>query len=100
MNRYNEPGAPTNPPQQILDEQPLPEGGDVDRGTWRHRQTGTGTAAPALDVADPHPSDEEQYGRIRRPGGARPPRETVDIGANAWAHDGNPIPRPRQRPRP
>ncbi|HHY48538.1 MAG TPA: hypothetical protein GYA10_02160 [Alphaproteobacteria bacterium] len=98
MIRYNEPGAPTNIPQQILDERPLPSGGDVDRGTWLHRPTRSGTTAAGLDVADPHPSDEERYGLIQRPGGARPPRLALDIGPNPWAHDGNPIPRPRQRP--
>lgn len=93
--KYNEPGAPTNPPQHSLDGQRLPPGGDVDRGTWKHRPTGEGTAPPERDVADPHPSDEEHYGRIHHPGGVHAPNESRDIGRNSWAHDGTPGPRPR-----
>jgi hypothetical protein len=54
--------------------------------------TGSGTSA-ANDVADPHPSTEEHYDRIRRPGGANPPKK--DLGPNPSIHNGKPEKRPR-----
>ena len=44
------------------------------------------------DVADPHPSNEENYDQVPHPGGAHPP--TRDIGPNDAAHDGTRPPRP------
>ena len=46
------------------------------------------------EVADPHPSTEEEYDKKPRPGGARPPKEP-DIGPNSYAHDGKAPPRPK-----
>lgn len=48
------------------------------------------------DVADPHPSTEENYDTIPHPGGANPPTGP-DIGPNSYAHDGTAPPRPRNR---
>jgi hypothetical protein len=45
------------------------------------------------DVADPHPSTEEHYDRIRRPGGVLP-HTAPDIGPNSYANDGDPPPPP------
>ena len=53
-------------------------------------QTGPGTAPPNLDVADPHPSDEEP--EPPHPGGVHSPKD--DIGPNDAIHDGTPPPRP------
>lgn len=55
--------------------------------------TGEGTAGKN-DVADPHPATEEDYDKIPRPGGAKPPKGS-DIGPNTYAHDGAAPPRPR-----
>ena len=93
MVTYNRPGAPANPPQHILDEAGLPPGGDIDRTEWKHKAEGTGTGP--RDPADPHPSDEEHYGRNRHPGGADSPIEARDIGPNDAVHDGTAPPRPR-----
>lgn len=57
--------------------------------------TGEGTA-PKNDVADPHPSTEEHYDQIERPGGARAPKGS-DVGANSYAHDGKAAPRPKNK---
>ena len=74
MVTYNRPGAPTNPPQHTADERPLPEGGDIDRGTSKHHQTGPGTAPPERDVADPHGNDENhERSRGKRGGRSRFP---------------------------
>ena len=54
--------------------------------------TGEGTAGKN-DVADPHPSTEEDYDKISRPGGAKPPKGP-DTGPNSYAHDGKAPPRP------
>ncbi|WIJ24721.1 hypothetical protein [Devosia sp. RR2S18] len=50
------------------------------------KKTGPGTAPPKLDVADPHPSNEEHYDRQRRPGGDDAPRN--DLGPNDGIHNG------------
>lgn len=76
------------------DRTPLPAGGDIRRTEWKHKPTGGGTAPPSRDVADPHPSDEENPYRERHPGGAHPPDESRDIGPNSYAHDGDPPKRP------
>lgn len=55
--------------------------------------TGEGTAGKN-DVADPHPSTEEDYDNILRPGGAKA-RKGPDIGPNSYAHDGKAVPRSR-----
>lgn len=55
--------------------------------------TGEGTAGKS-DVADPHPSTEEDYDKIPHPGGTKP-RKRPDIGQNSYAHDGTAPPRPR-----
>lgn len=55
--------------------------------------TGESTAGKN-DVADPHPSTEEHYDKIPRPGGTKPPK-APDIGPNSYAHDGKPPPRPK-----
>jgi hypothetical protein len=55
--------------------------------------TGGGTANKN-DVADPHPSTEEDYDKIPRPGGTKTP-EGPDIGPNSYAHDGKAPPRPK-----
>jgi hypothetical protein len=55
-------------------------------------QTGPGTAPPNLDVADPHPANEEPESEAPHPGGANPPKN--DIGPNDAVHDGTPPPRP------
>lgn len=54
--------------------------------------TGEGTAGKN-DVADPHPSNEADYDKIPRPGGANPPKGP-DIGPNSYVHDGTAPPRP------
>ena len=56
--------------------------------------TGEGTAS-SNDVADPHPSTEENYDQIPHPGGTRPPKET-DPGPNSYTNDGKPQPRPNK----
>ncbi|MDB5612641.1 MAG: hypothetical protein JWQ22_294 [Devosia sp.] len=48
------------------------------------------------DVADPHPSAEEDYDKIPSPGGAKPPKGT-DIGPNSYTHNGKAPPRPKNR---
>jgi hypothetical protein len=55
--------------------------------------TGEGTAGKN-DVADPHPSTEEDYDKIPRPGGTKSPKGP-NIGANSYAHDGKAPPRPK-----
>ena len=55
--------------------------------------TGEGTAGNN-DVADPHPSTEEDYDKKPRPGGTKPPK-APDIGPNSYAHDGKAPPRPK-----
>jgi hypothetical protein len=87
--RINYPGAPTNTPQHLLGQDSSvqeghPEGQTAVEG--RTVQSGSGTSS-ASDVADPHPSDEEHYDRIPRPGGTNPP-ERPSIGPNPGRHDG------------
>lgn len=48
--------------------------------------TGEGTSAKN-DVADPHPSTEEDYDKIPRPGGSNPPKKD-DPGTNSYTHGG------------
>jgi hypothetical protein len=48
------------------------------------------------DVADPHPSTEEDYDKIPQPGGVKPPKGS-DIGPNSYTHDGTPPPRPHNK---
>jgi len=55
--------------------------------------TGEGTSG-VNDVADPHPSTEEDYDKIPHPGGTRR-RKGPDIGPNSYAHDGKAPPRPK-----
>ena len=55
--------------------------------------TGEGTAGKN-DVADPHPSTEEDYDKIPRPGGTKTPKGP-DIGQNSYAHDGKAPPHPK-----
>ena len=86
MARANSFGSPVNPPQHTLTERPLPPGGDIDRDDHMPKAEGE---------PDPHPATEEHPYLARHPGGANPPDETRDIGANSWAHDGTPRPRPR-----
>ena len=51
-------------------------------------------ALPARTMSPiPHPSTEEHYDNIPRPGGATPPKGP-DIGPNSYAHDGKAPPRP------
>ena len=57
--------------------------------------TGEGTAGQN-DVADPHPSTEEDYDKIPRPGGAKPPKGP-DIGPNSYAHNGTAPPAPKNK---
>lgn len=78
MVRHNEPGAPTNTPQHTPTQERQPPGGDAGDAGPKHRQTGTGTAPPDRDVADPHAIDENhERSRQReprkgeRPSGAR-----------------------------
>lgn len=54
--------------------------------------SGEDTAA-VNDVADPHPSTEENYDQIPNPGRHRPP-PGHDIGPNNAVHDGTAPPRP------
>lgn len=54
--------------------------------TGKSLPTGEGTSAKN-DVADPHPSTEEDYDKIERPGGSKPPKQT-ERGPNSYAHDG------------
>lgn len=55
--------------------------------------TKTARSPRGAAVADPHPSTEEHYNRIARPGGANPPRDDTARIAVA-SHDGGPEPRP------
>lgn len=48
------------------------------------------------DVADPHPSTEEDYDKIPQPGGVKP-HEGADIGPNSYTHDGTPPQRPHNK---
>lgn len=57
--------------------------------------TGEGTAG-RHDVADPHPSTEEDYDKIPHPGGARPPRDK-GIGPNPDVHEGKAEPLSRSK---
>ncbi|SFV27998.1 hypothetical protein SAMN05216456_0411 [Devosia crocina] len=49
--------------------------------------TGEGTSAEN-DVADPHPSTEEDYDKIPHPGGEHPPKDK-GFGGNSYLHDGD-----------
>jgi hypothetical protein len=86
--QQNRPGGPTNPRQHSAGE-------ERGRAQPRNKHAPTGRGSGSEAVADPHPSTEEHYDRIRHPGGAKPPNETHDVGQNTWAHDGTPQPRPR-----
>jgi hypothetical protein len=55
--------------------------------------TGKGTAGKN-DVADPHPSTEEDYDKIPRPGGTKPSKGP-DIGPNSYVHNGTAPARPK-----
>lgn len=57
--------------------------------------TGEGTAG-RTDVADPHPSTEEDYNKIPRPGGAKPPKGPA-IGPNSYVHDGTAPPHTKNK---
>jgi hypothetical protein len=57
--------------------------------------TGKGTAA-TNDVADPHPSTEENNENIARPGVPQTPHDH-DIGPNSYAHDGKAPPWPKNK---
>lgn len=57
--------------------------------------SGTGTSQ-ANDVADPHPSAEEDYDKIPNPGGQNSPKAN-DIGVNSYAHNGKAPPRPNSK---
>jgi hypothetical protein len=48
--------------------------------------TGEGTSAKN-DVADPHPSTEEDYDKIPQPGGSKPPNKNAP-GTNSYTHGG------------
>lgn len=48
------------------------------------------------DVADPHPSTEENQDKISTPGGVKGSKGP-DIGANSYAHDGKAPPRPKNK---
>lgn len=85
--QQNRPGGPTNYPSKSAEAR----GHRLRPGSV---ETGRGTG-DEREVADPHPSNEEHYDRIRHPGGAKPPNETRDLGKNTWAHEGTPQPRPR-----
>lgn len=56
----------------------------------------TGEGTSGNDVADPHPSTEEDYDKRPHPGGTKTPKEP-DIGPNSYAHDGKAPPRPNNR---
>lgn len=90
--RINSPGAPTNPPEHLFSEDPANTG---------ESQPGPSRPAlgPADDTADPHPADEENYRRIRHPGGANPPAPGTDVGANPEVHNGADRPPPNNRRR-
>jgi hypothetical protein len=92
----NRPGAPTNPPQHLVSEEPdaMNEEHLEKVSTVLSEQTGEGTAPPDRDAADPHPADEEHYGRIPHPGGANPPPPNLDMGADPEKHDGTAPPPP------
>jgi hypothetical protein len=88
-------GAAVNTPQHLVGEQPAITEGRPDGKTGEEgktRQTGVGTADPSVDVADPHPANEEHPYRARRPGGAHPPAK--DLGPNPAIHDGTAPKRP------
>mgnify|MGYP004514704739 CR=1 FL=1 len=55
--------------------------------------SGEGTAPPNIDVADPHPADEDHYDRQKHPGGDHAPHH--DIGQNSYINDGTAPPKPR-----
>ena len=84
----NQPGGPTNLPQHGTGE----AGGRPPPRRSMHRQTGPGTGGKD-DVADPHPPNEEHYGRERRPGGANPPEK--DRSTSVGLHSGEAPPPPR-----
>ena len=83
----NRPGGPANLPEHSADG----AGGAPPAQPNKHAQTSRGTGGKA--VADPHPSNEEHYDRIRHPGGAHPPKK--DLSTAVSRHDGEPPPRPR-----
>ena len=93
--RVNTPGAPTNTPQHLVGEQPEIQEGRPSHLTGHEGktvQTGKGTTEPALDVADPHPANEEHPYREKKPGGADPPAK--DLGPNPAVHNGEAPKRP------
>ena len=91
----NRPGAPTNPPQHLVSEEPeVTQEEHLQVRPLLSEQTVEGTAPPDRDVADPHPADEEHYGRIPHPGGANPPPPNLDMGADPEKHDGAAPPAP------
>ncbi len=85
---HNRPGGPTNPPQHSADE----AGGRPPPHPNKHAQSRYGAAGKNA-VADPHPSTEEHYDRIRHPGGANPPKK--DLSTSVGRHDGTAPPPPR-----
>lgn len=91
----NRPGSPTNTPQHLVSEEPsVADEEHLAPPPVKAKQTGEHTAPPDRDVADPHPADEEHYGRIRRPGGANPPPPNLDIGPDPERNDGAAPPPP------
>jgi hypothetical protein len=75
--------------------------GNAVTGKEKIRQTGRGTAPHNLDVADPHPSDEEHPYKAPQGGDASPPPDTDigndNIGPNPSRHDGSAPQRPHNR---
>ena len=95
---------PNNPPQHIFDNgtgitEGTPSGRTAREGA--HRQTGAHTAPdPALEVEDPHPSDEGHPYRPpfpERGESAEAARLRAEIGPNPAVHDGTAPPRPHNR---
>ena len=89
----NHPGGLTNTPQHLVGQEPEVTEGRPMPGDSHHRQTGASTAPKGVDVADPHPSNEEHPYRGKHRDAAHPP-EAKDYGANPARHDGTAPPRP------
>lgn len=90
--RHNKPGAPTNTPQHLPDDQDRPLNPSSGQGAGNAASLGPHEGAQGLDPADPHPAEEGHPYDARHPGGANPP--TKDIGPNPSVHSGTAPPRP------
>ena len=90
--RYNQPGAPANPPQHLPGDEGDPDNRPPGQGAGNAASPGPHVGPQGLDPADPHPPEEGDPYNARHPKGAKPPPK--DIGPNPAVHNGSAPPRP------